>query len=45
MANIKVGDKAPEFNLMSSKENMVSLADFKVKKVILSFYPVAFTPV
>lgn len=45
MTNIKVGDKAPEFSLMSSKEKIVSLADFKGKKVILSFYPVAFTPV
>ncbi|MEG0772663.1 redoxin family protein [Clostridium sp.] len=45
MTNIKVGDKAPEFKLMSSKENMVSIQDFKGKKVILSFYPVAFTPV
>lgn len=45
MANVKVGDKAPQFSLMSSKQNKVSLADFKGKKVILSFYPVAFTPV
>jgi glutaredoxin-dependent peroxiredoxin len=45
MSNINVGDKAPDFKLTSSKENMVSLEDFKGKKVILSFYPVAFTPV
>ena len=43
--NIKVGDKAPEFNLVSSKQEKVNLTDFNGKKVILSFYPVAFTPV
>ena len=45
MTNLKVGDKALEFNLMSSNQKMVSLSDFKGKKVILSFYPFAFTPV
>lgn len=45
MANVKVGDKAPEFSLTSSKQKVVNLADLKGKKVILSFYPVAFTPV
>ncbi len=45
MTNIKVGEKAPEFKLSNSKNESVSLDDFKGKKVILSFYPVAFTPV
>jgi peroxiredoxin Q/BCP len=45
MTNIKVGDKAPVFSLNSSKDSKVNLADSKGKKVILSFYPVAFTPV
>lgn len=45
MTNIKVGEKAPEFKLSNSKNESVSLDDSKGKKVILSFYPVAFTPV
>ncbi len=45
MTSIKVGDKAPEFKLMNSKGEIVDLDSLSGKKVILSFYPVAFTPV
>tara|TARA_Y100000589_G_C26899613_1_gene525691 strand:+ start:159 stop:626 length:468 start_codon:yes stop_codon:yes gene_type:complete len=41
---LKVGDKAPEFNLKDSFENNVSLKDFKGKKIILYFYPKDNTP-
>ena len=41
---LKVGDKAPEFNLKDSFENDVSLKDFKGKRIILYFYPKDNTP-
>jgi len=41
---LKVGDQAPAFSLPSSTGKTVSLADFKgKKKVVLAFYPKAFT--
>lgn len=36
---LKVGDKAPEFNLLSDSGEKVSLKSLKGKKVILYFYP------
>ena len=41
---LKVGDKAPEFNLKDSLEKDVSLKDFKGKRIILYFYPKDNTP-
>ena len=41
---LKVGDKAPEFNLIDSFEKEVSLKDFKGKRIILYFYPKDNTP-
>ena len=41
---LKVGDKAPEFNLKDSFEKDVSLRDFKGKRIILYFYPKDNTP-
>ena len=41
---LNVGDKAPNFFLPDSNENMVSLSDFKGKKVVLWFFPKASTP-
>ena len=41
---LKVGDKAPEFNLKDSFEKDVSLKDFKDKRIILYFYPKDNTP-
>jgi peroxiredoxin len=40
---IKVGDKAPEFNLCDTNRKFVSLADQKGKNVLLLFFPLAFT--
>ena len=36
---IKAGDKAPAFSLVSGDGTMVSLKDFKGKKIVLYFYP------
>ncbi|AXP09385.1 thioredoxin-dependent thiol peroxidase [Campylobacter hepaticus] len=41
---IKIGDKAPEFELLNQDGIKVSLKDFIGKKVILYFYPKDSTP-
>ncbi len=41
---LKVGDRAPEFNLLSDKWEPVKLSDFRGKKnVFLAVYVLAFT--
>ena len=40
-----VGQTAPEFNLKDTEHNWVRLSDLRGKKVILAFYPAAFTGV
>lgn len=42
---LKVGDKAPNFTLIASDKSEVSLEDFKGKKVVLLFFPMAFSGV
>lgn len=42
---INKGDQAPDFKLFSSELKEVSLQDFKGKKVIIHFFPMAFTGV
>ena len=44
MINLKVGDKAPDFKLKDQDGNIVKLADFKGKKIVLYFYPKDDTP-
>ncbi len=41
---LKIGDKAPEFTLLSDKNQSISLAEFIGKKVVLYFYPKDDTP-
>ena len=41
---LEVGTKAPEFTLPDKNGNLVSLADFAGKKVVLYFYPKDNTP-
>lgn len=41
--SIELGDVAPNFSLKNSDGQMVSLSDFKGKKVLLVFYPFSFT--
>lgn len=44
MTTLKVGDKAPNFKTIDQDENIISLDDFKNKKLVLFFYPKASTP-
>jgi thioredoxin-dependent peroxiredoxin len=45
MMALKVGDKAPDFKMVSNEGKTVSLADYKGKqKVVLYFYPKDDTP-
>ena len=40
---LKAGDQAPDFKLYSSELKEVSLSDYKGKKLVLQFFPMAFT--
>ena len=42
---ITIGATAPVFNLEDNRGNMVSLNDYKGQKVLLSWHPLAWTPV
>lgn len=44
MANLQVGDAAPQFTAHNQNGETVNLSDFKGKKVILYFYPKDNTP-
>jgi peroxiredoxin len=41
----KIGDKAKNFSLEDQDEQLVTLSDFKGKKILLSFHPLAWTSV
>ena len=41
---LKIGDKAPDFNLPDENGNLISLKNFVGKKIVLWFYPKANTP-
>ena len=41
--SLKVGDNAPDFKLFSSELKEVSLADYKGQKLVIHFFPLAFT--
>jgi peroxiredoxin len=43
--SLQPGSAAPQFTLISTEKKPVSLADFKGKKVVLHFFPMAFTGV
>jgi thioredoxin-dependent peroxiredoxin len=44
MANLKVGDKAPDFSGINQEGTEIKLGDFAGKKLILYFYPKDNTP-
>ncbi|QQL49166.1 redoxin domain-containing protein [Mucilaginibacter ginkgonis] len=41
--SLQIGQPAPQFTLVSSELKEVSLADFKGHKVVIHFFPMAFT--
>jgi len=44
MITLKIGDKAPEFEMNNQNGELIKLKDYSGKKVILFFYPKASTP-
>ncbi|WEK18500.1 MAG: redoxin domain-containing protein [Candidatus Pedobacter colombiensis] len=42
---LQVGDKAPDFTLLNTDLKEVSLSDYKGKKLVVHFFPLAFTGV
>jgi peroxiredoxin Q/BCP len=44
MARLQPGDPAPAFSLPDQHGNVVSLADFRGRKLLVYFYPKALTP-
>jgi len=45
MKLIEIGTEAPNFTLMDNKDRNIRLSDFRGKKVLLSWHPLAWTPV
>ncbi len=43
MANLRTGDKAPDFKLTDQNGDYLKLGDFKGRKLLLYFYPKAGT--
>ena len=44
MSVLKIGDFAPKFQCKDQNGNLISLSDFKGKRVVVFFYPKANTP-
>mgnify|MGYP001226301437 CR=1 FL=1 len=42
---VEVGDNAPDFELLDTERNMLTGSEHKGKKVVLAFFPAAFTGV
>jgi len=42
---LKVGDKAPDFKLFDTEKKEISLSDYEGKKLLVLFFPLAFTGV
>lgn len=45
MNPISIGTAAPDFNVKDNKKQNISLSHYKGKKVLLSWHPIAWTPV
>ena len=44
MTHLKIGDKAPKINSLDQNGNLITLEQYKGKKVVLYFYPKDMTP-
>lgn len=45
-STLKIGDQAPDFNLLAHGDRKVSLSEYRgSKNVFLCFYPLDWTPV
>ena len=44
MTTLQIGDQAPDFSVSDQDGNLISLNDFKGKKLVIFFYPKASTP-
>ena len=44
MKTLQVGDIAPNFSVRDQDENLISISDYRGKKLIVFFYPKASTP-
>lgn len=44
MTTLEIGDQAPSFSVKNQDGKIISLSDFKGKKLVLFFYPKASTP-
>ena len=44
MTNLKAGDKAPNFSVPDENGKIISLSDYKGKKLVIYFYPKDMTP-
>ena len=44
MTSLQIGDKAPDFNALNENGELISLANYVGKKLILYFYPKDMTP-
>ena len=42
---LKIGQRAPDFELPSQLGTPVTLGDYRGKNVVLAFFPLAWTPV
>lgn len=42
---LRIGDKAPDFSLYNTEKESITLSNYKGKKVVLLFFPLAFTGV
>lgn len=45
MKLIEVGSVAPDFSVKDNKDQTINLSDYRGKKVLLSWHPIAWTPV
>ncbi|MPM82361.1 Alkyl hydroperoxide reductase E [bioreactor metagenome] len=45
MKLIEVGNVAPDFSVKDNKDQTINLSDYRGKKVLLSWHPIAWTPV